>query len=118
MKYYHDQPADTILYQGLAHEALGDQVAANRLYNMLVSFGERHIFDKVEHDYFAVSLPETVVFKDDMQANHELYCEYVIGLGHLGKKDYDKARSIFNAILAKRPDYIGAQRHINFIDRI
>lgn len=118
VKYYHDQPADTILYQGLAFEALGDQAAANRLYNMLVSFGERHIFDKVEHDYFAVSLPETVVFKDDMQANHEIYCEYVIGLGYLGKKDYKKANEIFTDILAKRPDYIGAQRHKNFIDRI
>lgn len=118
VKYYHDQPADTILYQGLAFEALGDQVAANRLYNMLVSFGERHIFDKVEHDYFAVSLPETVVFKDDMQANHELYCKYVIGLGELGKKDYSKAMEIFNEILAIRPDYIGAQRHKNFIIRM
>lgn len=115
VKYYHDQPADTLLYQGLAHQLLGNTKQATRLFNMLVSFGEHHIFDTVEHDYFAVSLPETVVYKDDIQANHELYCRYVMGLGYIGKAEYDKANAIFDEILAKRKDYQGAIRHKNLI---
>ncbi len=37
--YYNDQPSDTILYQGLANEKLGNTNAARKCYHQLLSFG-------------------------------------------------------------------------------
>jgi hypothetical protein len=46
MMYYYDQPADMILYQGLAFEKLGDIKAANRRFNKLLDYGEQHLHDE------------------------------------------------------------------------
>ena len=61
MLYYYDQPADMILYQGLAGEKLGRQIEANTRFYKLVDYGEKHIRDDVKLDYFAVSLPDFLI---------------------------------------------------------
>ena len=48
--YYYDQPADMILYKGLANRALGDEKGACRCFNKLMDYGERHLYDKVKND--------------------------------------------------------------------
>ncbi len=53
--YYNDQEPDKIFYQGLALLKLGDDNAAKSRFNKLISYGEKHLFDKVRIDYFAVS---------------------------------------------------------------
>ena len=53
--YYNDQPAEMILYQGLAARALGDEARASARLHKLVAYGEKHYYDEVKIDYFAVS---------------------------------------------------------------
>ena len=91
--YYNDQPSDTMLYQGLANEELGNEAAARKAYHQLLAFGEKHLFDKVDYDYFAVSLPEIEVFPDNIQRRNDTYCNYLIGLGYLGLGNLEKAES-------------------------
>ena len=43
--YYYDQPADMILYKGLAKKELGDTKAAHACFNKLMDYGERHVYD-------------------------------------------------------------------------
>ena len=38
--YYNDQPADMILYQGLANRALGREDKARSRFFRLISYGE------------------------------------------------------------------------------
>ncbi|MDH6364284.1 tetratricopeptide (TPR) repeat protein [Enterococcus sp. PF1-24] len=113
--YYYDQPADTILYRGLAHEALGQAEAARSCYYQLISYGKKHLFDEVEYDFFAVSMPETVVFKNDLTQNNSIYCSYLIALGHIGLKEMTVAKKLLTEILVKVPDHQGALRHLAFI---
>ena len=54
MMYYYDQPADMILYQGLAKLKLEKQEAKSRFYR-LIDYGEQHIGDHMRIEYFAVS---------------------------------------------------------------
>lgn len=82
--YYNDQPSDYIYYQGLAYRALGDEAAARKSFHKLLSYGKRHIFDKVEYDFFAVSLPEIEVFQEDIAQRNRDYCEYLQRLGKAG----------------------------------
>lgn len=94
VRYYNDQPSDYIYYQGLAFAALGDTAGAKKSFNQLVSFGERHIFDKVEYDYFAVSMPELEVYEDDIQKRSDDYCRLLTRLGQKGLEEINREESI------------------------
>ena len=110
--YYNDQPSDTILYQGLANEKLGNTAAARKCFHQLISFGERHVFDQVGYDYFAVSLPEIEVFPSNIKDRNDTYCHYLIALGNLGLGNLDKAANQLKSILADQPGYQGAIQHL------
>ena len=56
--YYNDAKPDKIFYQGLALLKLGCMDEANGRFHKLTSYGEKHLFDKIKMDYFAVSLPD------------------------------------------------------------
>ena len=110
--YYNDQPSDTILYQGLANEELGNTAAAKKCYHQLLAFGKKHIFDEVTYDYFAVSLPEIEVFPDNIKERNDIYCRYLMALGHIGLGEKDEADALLHEILRLKADYQGAIRHL------
>ncbi len=90
VRYYNDQPSDYIYYQGLAYFELGKIDLAKKSFNQLIAFGKKHIFDKVEYDYFAVSMPELEVYEDDIQMRNNDYCNYMQFLGEKGMKEIEK----------------------------
>jgi tetratricopeptide (TPR) repeat protein len=110
--YYNEQPSDFIYYQGLAYETLGQNDRAKRAFHKLISYGEKHIFDHVTYDYFAVSLPEIEVYQEDLQLRNSTYCNYLMALGYLGLGNKDKANELFSEILSKQADYQGALEHL------
>ena len=81
VRYYNDQPSDYIYYQGLAFHELGNDESAKKSFHQLIIFGERHLFDKVDYDFFAVSMPELEVYQDDIQKRSDDYCRRLIALG-------------------------------------
>ena len=96
--YYYDQPADMILYKGLAKQKIGKTKEAFACFNKLMDYGERHLNDKVKNDFFAVSLPDFLIFEDDMDRRNKAHCYYLMGLANIGLanpeaavKDFDKA---------------------------
>ncbi len=87
VRYYNDQPSDYIYYQGLAFAALGDLEKAKKSFHQLIIFGERHLFDKVGYDFFAVSMPELEVYQDDIQKRSDDYCRRMMELGRRGLQE-------------------------------
>ncbi|MDE7188042.1 MAG: DUF5107 domain-containing protein, partial [Lachnospiraceae bacterium] len=114
--YYNDQPSDYIFYQGLANQALGQENAAKKAFHKLIHYGEQHMFDTVDYDFFAVSLPEIEVFQDAIQLRNELYCNYLRALGALGLQEREKARNLLTEILKKQADYQGALSHLGMAE--
>lgn len=106
--YYNDQPSDFIFYQGLACRELGREDGARKAFHILTAFGEKHLFDRVSYDYFAVSLPEIEVYQDDIALRNVQYCNYLRALGSLGLGDAPAARKLYEEILKAQPDYQGA----------
>lgn len=98
--YYYDQPADMILYKGLANQECGNAKAAFACFNKLMDYGERHLYDKVENDFFAVSLPDFLIFEDDMDKKNKAHCHYLMGLANLGLGDRSEASRQFEQALA------------------
>ena len=103
--YYNDQPSDFIYYQGLANLELGLTHVARKSFHQLLTFGEQHLFDEVEYDFFAVSLPEIEVFQEDLSLRNIQYCNCLRALGYLGLGEKEKAEELLEGILEKQCDY-------------
>ena len=99
MMFYNDQPADMILFQGLALKEFGQNIKANSRFYKLISYGEAHIYDEVKMDYFAVSYPDLLIFDEDLTRKNKAHCCYLMGLGNLGLGKTKKAGEYFEKAL-------------------
>ena len=89
--YYNDAKPEKIFYQGLALQKLGRHDEANGRFYRLVNYGKQHLFDHVVMDYFAVSLPDLLIWEDSLDRKNEIHCKYMLALGYLGLGDDEKA---------------------------
>lgn len=118
--FYNDLPPDTVFYQGLSLHALGRNEEAVKRFGSLIAFGESHLDDEIVIDFFAVSLPDFLVFDDDLNERNRQHCLYVMALGQLGlaivgKGGYEAAEQLFDQLLAAAPDHLGALTHRRLI---
>ncbi len=105
--YYNDQPADSIYYQGLAWQKLGNRFEARKRFNRLHDYGEKHYPDTMRIDYFAVSLPDFLVFEEDLTKKNQTYCRYLMGLGLYGLGDSVAGERELAAALKLDPNHQG-----------
>jgi tetratricopeptide (TPR) repeat protein len=110
--YYNDQPPEMIFYQGLAWQKLNNSDEAKRRFNKLVDYAEKHLFDDVKIDYFAVSLPDFLVFDEDLNKKNNIHCRFMRGLGLLGLGHHKAAEAEFNEALTLDCNHMGAYVHL------
>src|SRR5690606_28580824 len=113
--FYNDQKPDMIFYQGPAQRKLGDEQKATGTFNKLIAYGQTHINNKPQIDYFAVSLPDMLIFDDDLAVRNEIHCRYMKGLGYLGLGTLDNAKEECENVLRKESIHVGAKTHLTFI---
>ena len=104
--YYNDQPADMILYQGLAYLKLGRVREAKSRFYRLIDYGERHLEDQVKIQYFAVSLPEFLIFDEDYTMRNRAHCYYLMALGNLGLGEKEKASAFLEEAVKVEPSHM------------
>ncbi len=115
MMYYYDQPADMIYYQGLAKEKLGKPVEARARFYKLLDYGEQHMSDTMKIEYFAVSLPDFLIYEDDLDKKNKAHCNYLIGLGKMGLGDMEGAKEAFKETIRLDNAHLNAIRYMNMI---
>jgi hypothetical protein len=81
----------------------------------LIDYGQMHRNDAVTLDYFAVSLPDLLIFDSDLNMLNRIHCLYVIALGFLGLEDYQKAEDFFRQLLALDCSHAGTRLHLEII---
>lgn len=113
--FYNDQPADMILYQGLAWSRLrgSKPEKAKEICQMLIDYGQEHMNDDVKIDYFAVSLPDLLIFDGDLSMRNKIHCTYMIALGKLGAGNIEEASKRLNKILDWDAMHFGAKTHLD-----
>lgn len=87
----NDQPADMILYQGLANLKLGKTAEEKSRFYRLIDYGKQHLEDEVKIEYFAVSLPEFLIFDEGYTLRNRAHCYYLMALGNIGLGNAAKA---------------------------
>ncbi len=110
--FYNDQQPDKIFYQGLALLKLGQKEDARKRFNNLIKFGMANMNKKIKIDFFAVSLPDMMIFDDDLDVRNNIHCHYLQGLGWLGLGQYDKSEQHFKEALRLDPANPGVTIHL------
>jgi tetratricopeptide (TPR) repeat protein len=110
--FYNDQKPDKIFYQGLALLKLGLPNEANIRFDKLVAFGKKHLDDTIKLDYFAVSLPDLLIWEDDLTFRNKIHCHYMLGLGYYGLNEMDKAKNHLLEAARMDVNHQGVQVHL------
>jgi tetratricopeptide (TPR) repeat protein len=96
--YYNDAKPDKIFYAALAYRRLGEDGKANGLCYKLINYGQQHLFDQVRMDYFAVSLPDLLIWDGDLQAKNTIHCNLMMALGHYGLGNREKGARFLKVV--------------------
>lgn len=108
--FYNDQPPEMISYQGLALRELGRETEAAERFERLIAYGRAHLDERPEIDYFAVSLPDFLVFEPDLAARNEAHCRLMMALGHAGLGRTSDAAEQIEHVLRIDPSHLFASR--------
>jgi tetratricopeptide (TPR) repeat protein len=92
--FYNDQKPEKIFYKGLALQKLIKYKEAEIVFKRLISYGKEHIEDEIKMDYFAVSLPDMLIWEDDLTKKNKIHCLFMQGLGHLGLGNKQESRTL------------------------
>ncbi len=107
--YYNDAKPDKIFYAGLCLQRLGRTDEANGRFHRLVGYGKQHLFDTVRMDYFAVSLPDLLIWDDDLNLRNSIHCRYMLALGHCALGNHRQARKYLDELLTLDINHQGVQ---------
>ena len=108
--YYNDAKPDKIFYQGLALRKLGREDEAHGRFFKLINYGKQHIYDKVVMDYFAVSLPDLLIWEDSLDTKNLIHCKYMLALGYYGMGDKEKALKYLSEVEELDNNHQGIQQ--------
>ncbi len=113
--YYNDPQPDKIIYQALAWLKLGEPEQARQIFERFIHFGQQHMNDRISIDYFAVSLPDMLVFDQDINLRNSIHCKYLIGLGYLGLGKTATGRQYLEEVVQLDINHQGAAVHLRMI---
>ena len=106
-KLYGAQENDFLYYKGCILEAMGNHDEAHSSFTKAASGNGQPtaLYDTFVMDYFAVSLPDLQIWEDDMNKKNRIHCHYLMGLGHLGLGNKEKADKCFSYIKEINPNF-------------
>ncbi len=113
--FYNDPQPDKIFYQGLALLKLGRKAEAAVRFHNLIDYGEKHLNDKVTLDYFAISLPDLLIWEEDLNVRNAIHCHYLIGLGELGLGNTEGAKKALQEVIRQDVYYLPAHLHLKMV---
>jgi tetratricopeptide (TPR) repeat protein len=99
-------------YQGMAMRELGEHQSAAQKFRDLFDFASRKMRAEASIDYFATSLPNFLLFEDDLQKSNRVGALYLMGLACLGLGKSEEAEKAFREVLSLDINHLGAQHQL------
>lgn len=78
--YYNDNPIEYVYYIALANKKLGNIDKANEIKDSFMNYYTKHVGEKAVIDYFAVSLPDMLIWEQDIDEKNKAFLESVKAL--------------------------------------
>jgi tetratricopeptide (TPR) repeat protein len=91
-------------FQALALRALDNEEAAQATLSKLLAYGAAQLKTEPKVDYFATSLPNLLLFKDDLARRNRLDAQFLIALARHGMGAVDEAVTTLREISAEDPN--------------
>ena len=113
--YYNDAKPDKIFYAALCYRKLGKEDKARSLFNKLINYGKQHLFEEQVMDYFAVSLPDLLIWDESLDTKNIIHCKYMLALGYYGMGETDRALKYLAEVEALDNNHQGIQQLRSFI---
>jgi tetratricopeptide (TPR) repeat protein len=99
-------------YQALALKKLGQEEAGAAKLRALLNFASRQMEAKIAIDHFTTSLPNFLVFEDDLDARNRTDSLFLKALAQLGLGQPGDAGRAFREVLSLDPNHLGAQQEL------
>jgi tetratricopeptide (TPR) repeat protein len=106
-------PSRMTYYQALALRELGEEAAGAQKLEELLAFAEKQMHSEVEIEYFATSLPNFLIFEDDLQKRNRVDCTFLKGLTYLGLGKTSEAEKAFRDVLTLDANHLWAQEELD-----
>ena len=119
--YYNDAKPEKIFYQGMALLKLHRDGEAHSRFYRLINYGKQHIFEHQVMDYFAVSLPDLLIWEtsgepSELDTKNLIHCKFMLALGHYGMGDKKRAMSYLAEVEALDINHQPAHQFRSLID--
>ena len=105
-------------YQAMSLEALGNKTDAGNLFRQFHDFAQKQMDAEVKIDYFATSLPNLLLFDDDLQKRNRVDCLFLLALAELGFRNTERAVELLNRVLSLDCNHIAAQQELESLKRV
>ena len=87
-------------YRGLSLRKLGQEEDSQMLFRDLLKFAQEGLGQEARIDYFATSLPDLLVFEEDLQRRRDAEHHLLAALAHHGLGDIDAATKALKLVMA------------------
>lgn len=90
--YYNDQPPQMMYYAAKALAESGMTDEAEKRFKAFIEYAKTHMNDEVRIEYFAVSLPDFLIYEGDLTKNNKVHCHLMAALGYKGLGQLEKSK--------------------------
>ncbi len=104
-------------FQAQALKALGNPEAASEVLSRLAEFAEERMKAEPKLDYFATSLPNLLLFEDDLVKRNQIESYLLKAMASLGSGDSGKAIALLQKVVAEDPNHLIAAETLYWITR-
>jgi tetratricopeptide (TPR) repeat protein len=105
-------PTPATFYRALALAELGSKLESHEVLRDLLQDASRQLDREVQIDYFATSLPNFLLFEDDLQKRNRVECLFLIGLAQLGFENREAAAGAFREVLLLDVNHLRSQQEL------
>lgn len=105
-------------FQAIALQALDDGEAAARVLFDMERFAAERMKAEPKLDYFATSLPNMLLFEDDLGKRSRVESLLLIALANHGLGNCEKAIELLHQVLAEDPNHLFAAEILWWLDKV
>lgn len=113
-----DDPISWLTYfRAMSLEALAREIEAMTLLQNMHTHAEQGMAGEVKIDYFATSLPNLLLFEDDLQKRNRVEHFFVMALAELGFRNTTRAMELLQEVLSLDCNHMGARLELDVLTR-